>query len=155
MTDEEKFMRFVMPEPNSGCWLWVGGEQRYGYGSFRLNKKGHMAHKFSYEMYKEKVPDGMVILHKCDVTACVNPDHLEVGTQADNLKDMHDRGRNNQPFGDHHSNATLTSDKVREIKIALRDKKYVSFVSLAKSYGITASALYEIRIGKNWKQIII
>lgn len=155
MTDEQKFMRFVFPEANSGCWLWVGGTARYGYGTFRLNKKGHMAHKFSYEMFKGQVPPGYVIRHKCDVTCCVNPDHLDIGTQADNLRDMHERGRNNQPFGEAKSQSKLTTEKVREIKIHLRDKTFPSYAALARAYGITVSALYEIRSGANWRRVVI
>jgi hypothetical protein len=114
-----------------------------------------MAHKFSYEMYKEPVAHGLVLRHKCDVPCCVNPDHLETGTHADNVRDTHARRRNRQPFGEAKKNALLNVEKVREIKEALRDGAYDSIAELGRRYGVTAGCIFEIRDGRNWKQVVV
>lgn len=85
----EKFMPKIIPDPNSGCWLWDGYVNRGGYGRFG---EGY-AHRYSYEKLVGVIPPGLFVLHKCDVPSCVNPNHLWLGTQADNLADMRNKGR--------------------------------------------------------------
>lgn len=78
----ERFMAKVTPEPNSGCWLWVGAMYvASGYGSFESRR----AHRWSYQTFVGPIPDGLVIDHKCRVRSCVNPDHLRVVTNAENV----------------------------------------------------------------------
>lgn len=152
MTAEEKFMRFVMPEPNSGCWLWVGAAKASGHGKIRIDKKYLQAHRVFYVLFnKKEIPEGMVVRHKCDVSCCVNPLHLEIGTQADNLKDMHDRNRNKQPFGERHSSAKLKTSDVVEIKMAFING--TSVADLMKKYNISSGALRGIKNGKKWKSV--
>lgn len=148
-----KFLRFVMHEPNSGCWLWVGGTARFGYGNFKIDGKRYIAHRWSYEQVHGKIADGLVLRHKCDTSCCVNPDHLEPGTHADNVADTHRRKRNRQPFGYAKKNSLLTVAKVTEIKEALRDGAYESVAELGRRYGVTAGCIFEIRDGRNWKQV--
>jgi hypothetical protein len=75
-------------EPNTGCWLWLGGLDKDGYGWIALPKLKHArAHRFNYERIKGQIPFGFLVLHKCDMRSCVNPDHLFVGTQKDNQSD--------------------------------------------------------------------
>ncbi len=76
-----------------GCWLWTAGKTGPGYGQLLLGSKPMLAHRYSYELYVGSIPKGMVVRHKCDTRSCVNPDHLELGTVADNNRDMIDRGR--------------------------------------------------------------
>ena len=83
----ERFENKYIPEPNSGCWLWLGcltGSQGYGY--FCVKRHRMRAHRYSYELYKGPIPDGMVIDHLCRVPSCVNPDHLEAVTQKVNMQ---------------------------------------------------------------------
>lgn len=81
-----------IPEPNTGCWLWLGHGDRYGGISFPGNNRLG-AHRVSYVAFIGEIPNGLFVLHKCDVPFCVNPGHLFLGTQADNLADMRAKGR--------------------------------------------------------------
>ena len=76
----EKLEDRIMPEPNSGCWIWLGDAISKGYGRF----DGQMAHRVSYELHKGKIPTGLVLDHLCRNHMCVNPDHLEAVTRREN-----------------------------------------------------------------------
>lgn len=82
---EERFWEKVMPEPNSGCWLWVGALSK-GYGSISVSGRNQGAHRVSYEMLRARIPDGFDIDHLCRNPSCVNPDHLEPVTRAVNVQ---------------------------------------------------------------------
>jgi len=90
MDSYDRFIAKVRVTP--GCWLWTGAKQASGHGVFRWGRLV-MAHRYAYQAYLGSIPKGMVVRHKCDVAACVNPDHLELGTVADNNQDMMERGR--------------------------------------------------------------
>lgn len=77
--------RYV-PEPNSGCWLWTSYLNKSGYGQIRHGKTSSRAHRVIYEAHRGKIPDGLTLDHKCSVRCCVNPDHLEPVTIAENLR---------------------------------------------------------------------
>jgi hypothetical protein len=89
-TPKQRFEEKFIPVPESGCWLWTAGLGVGGYGQFYLEWPTP-AHRASYMLYKGEIPEGMYILHKCDVKCCVNPDHLFVGTHSDNMKDYADK----------------------------------------------------------------
>lgn len=106
----KRFMKFVEPEPNTGCWLWLGGCDRNDYGAFRIGSrldnsdKMVCSHRFSYETFIGPIPEGMKVLHKCDNPPCVNWEHLFLGTQQVNGTDMASKGRGTKskkglPFG--------------------------------------------------------
>ncbi|MGI9402887.1 MAG: HNH endonuclease signature motif containing protein [Hyphomicrobium sp.] len=79
-------MKFVSPEPNSGCWLWTGACNRDGYAQFALNGARNGGHRFSYELFVGPIPEGLQIDHLCRVRCCVNPAHLEPVTQRENAR---------------------------------------------------------------------
>src|SRR6266850_2256034 len=87
---EVRFWRYVEPEPNSGCWLWIGARKRGGYGIFERyhspRRVSNTAYKFSYELHRGLVPDGLELDHLCRVHECVNPWHLEAVSRGVNLR---------------------------------------------------------------------
>lgn len=85
-----RFMKKVK-KSNNGCWLWTGAKSRYGY--FKSCGKSERAHRYSWILFRGDIPDGMFVLHKCDNPLCVNPDHLFLGTQTDNMRDAQTKGR--------------------------------------------------------------
>jgi hypothetical protein len=89
----EKIERMSIPEPNSGCWMWTGMLDKAGYGKTSYGSgKTLAASRLSYIVYKCD-PEDKIVRHSCDVRSCVNPDHLLVGSQKDNIHDMFNRGR--------------------------------------------------------------
>ena len=83
----------IQPEPNSGCWLWTGPIGTRGYGQLDVACKTHAAHRLSWLVYRGEIPAEMHVLHKCDNRLCINPDHLFLGDQNTNMKDMKSKGR--------------------------------------------------------------
>ena len=95
------FEKLWTPEPNTGCWLWMGRKLvvRGGYGVFTHRPSGtlqHRAHRVAWELYKGKIPKKLHVLHRCDMPLCVNPDHLWLGIQADNMRDKAMKRRQRQ-----------------------------------------------------------
>lgn len=88
------FCRFFSSfEVQDDCWVWVKGANNSGYGLFYTSGKKIRAHRFAWELFFGPIPPGLSVLHRCDVPPCVNPDHLFLGTNYDNIQDMIRKGR--------------------------------------------------------------
>lgn len=168
----ERLWKYVIPEPNSGCWLWTGAVTPSPNGALRgqiaLGGKHMLAHRAAYTLYKGSIPDGLMICHKCDNPLCVNPDHLYAGTHADNMADMKNRKRyfaakdrdrcvaigaalgstNDWSVGESNGRAVLTKVDVSAIRSALAvgAKKKV----LAREYGVSDRTIRRIAAGDIW-----
>lgn len=88
----ERFYNKIVVDHND-CWNWSGSIGWHGYGYFYVKGKGIRAHRFSYTYHKGEINDGLLVCHSCDNTRCVNPDHLWLGTQKDNMEDKIKKGR--------------------------------------------------------------
>lgn len=143
--------RFEAKVDRSGdCHLWTAGVDTDGYGVFAIAHHNEMkAHRYAWEKVNGKIPEKQMILHRCDRTGCVNPDHLFVGTGADNMADMVKKSR--QSKGENQHKAKLTEKDVIEIRLLVRLGH--SQVSVAKTYGVTAANVNEIILRKTWKHI--
>lgn len=135
----------------SGCWLWrrslIGG-----YGSLRVGGKRGKAHRFSYQLHFGSIPDGLVVRHKCDRPSCVNPLHLELGTQVDNIADAVARGRARGAVGERNHHAKLNRSQVIEIR--RRSDLGESRVSLSKAFGVASTMISNIARGQSWKDVV-
>ena len=85
MSARERFDKFFIPEPNGGCWLWMGYINRKGYGNFRFEGRSQLSHSAAYKIFVGPILAGFEIDHKCRQRSCVNPDHLEAVTHQTNL----------------------------------------------------------------------
>ncbi len=92
MNSYDRFEAKYIPEPMSGCWLWTAALSNKGYG-FYFSDGHNFAHRWSYSHFVGPIPEGLIVRHRCDTPSCVNPDHLELGTQSDNMQDCIKRGR--------------------------------------------------------------
>jgi len=132
------------------CWLWRGGiQQNTGYGQYTSKRKNQGAHRVSWILHFGEIPKGLFVLHKCDVKICVNPKHLFLGTQLDNMRDMHKKGRQPNLKGENCHHAKLNWKKVNQIR-QLRIFKNLTYEKLARMFGISPGAILKIIKQKTW-----
>jgi len=142
-----------------GCWLWTGSRGRRTYGRFWIAQRIPIpAHRVSYYIQFGPIPDGVWVLHNCpggDNPSCVNPEHLWLGTDADNIADMHAKGRGGKygRSGTANHNAKLTEDQVRQIRHEYAAGT-TNCVALARKYGVTRTPIKRIVDRKAWKHVI-
>lgn len=155
----DRFPSFLFCDPNSSCWLWTGNcKVQYGkptYGCISVGARTtYPAHRFSWEIHNGPVPAGLSVLHKCDVRSCVNPSHLFLGTQKDNMRDAWNKGRGTHPDcnGEKAEWAKLTATDVMAIR-AYQPAKWGDFTVLAKHYGISPATLCDIRNRRTWRSV--
>ena len=147
----ERFWEKVDKRGPDDCWEWTGSKV-HGYG--RINSGGHygdilLAHRVSWEIHYGPIPEGMCVLHRYDNPGCVNPTHLWLGTKADNIHDMIQKGRENHTnnlCGEAHGRAKVTEENVRNIRTSSLTLRELSLI-----YGIGQTQLSRIRSGKSWR----
>jgi hypothetical protein len=130
------------------CLLWTGHTTGNGYGGIKHRGRTLRAHRVSYELHTGPIPAGMEVLHRCDVPACVNPEHLFLGTHADNMKDKSAKGRVARNFGEANGRAKLTDEQVRIIneRFVPRDRRNGAR-ALAREFGVSHFSILA-RLGK-------
>jgi len=175
MTTVPPLDRFLSKvDKTDSCWLWTAAVSHNGYGFFKLHPIMVKAHRWSYEHFVGPIPDGMLVLHSCDVPRCVNPDHLFLGTQKQNIADMMQKGRDPdrtlnvkhlqkainvlaenpelRARGERQALAKLTEAQVREIR-ALYAAGMGTMEAIGRRFGVGLSATSSIIRRKTWKHV--
>ena len=150
MSSVEKFWLRVDRRGADECWPWTGAYHgKRAYGSFYFGRRERVAaHRFAFQLANGPIPDGMCVCHRCDVRGCVNPAHLFLGTDADNKRDMFEKGR--VPSGERHWRSRLTTSAVEEIRSS-SEPNHV----LAIRFGVCRSTVSMARRGKRWQGISV
>jgi hypothetical protein len=176
ITGDRKFDDKCFPVTETGCWLWTGAVTPWGYGKLGRNNRTIVAHRFMWQHVHGDIPEGMFVMHKCDVPACVNPQHLMLGNAAANSADMVAKGRQAHgdragsrvhiesvpradrhwtrrmpglvPVGEANPAAKLTAAAVRAIRADKRTHRQV-----AAAYGVSMGSIENVRARRTWKHV--
>ena len=149
-----RFWQKVNKKTENGCWEWLAGQTRNGYGLLKVSGISTRAHRFSWELHHGEIPKDksyfktMFVLHKCDNRLCVNPDHLFLGTAQDNISDMVAKGR--AAIGETHGRAKLSEIQVRVIR---RYYPAIAQTKLAEIFKSSTSRVSGIILRQSWKHI--
>lgn len=159
----DKFQQRIIK--TDGCWTWKGAKNLKGYGHLWVKGKNIGAHRISYMLYKGDIPNGMVICHRCDNPTCVNPDHLFLGTQKDNISDRDQKGhtakgdrsgKKTKPEriarGENNGSTKLTTHDVLTIR-DLWDRRKFSQRAIGRMYDIHHDTVWRIVNRKNWDHV--
>ena len=145
----EEALRYDLIETETGCWIFTGGSKNNFHGSLHYQGESWQAHRLAYTLVHGPIPEGMKVLHTCDVGMCVRPRHLFLGTQADNIRDMVNKGRDNRARkGNENGRAIIKAEDVIVIRKSDKPVK-----ELARLYRVGKSAIYKIIYGQNWRHI--
>lgn len=151
-----------------GCWEWTGYRIPFGHGRMGIGGRGNggiLTHRLSWELHYGAIPDGLEVCHKCDNPPCVRPDHLFLGTHADNMHDMAVKGRSprgdqsgqhthpeNRPRGEYNGTSKLTNEQVIEIRRCYAIGG-ISHSQLARTYHVNQSTICRLLTRKKWQHI--
>lgn len=146
-----KLLENSVLDPNTKCWNWAQHLGHNGYGQVNYQCRKSSAHRVAYQVFIGSIPAGMCVLHSCDNRKCVNPDHLFLGTNADNQRDMRAKGRQFKARGEAAGQAKLTETQVKEIRV--KRSQGVSNNCLAEFYGVSSHTISQIVQGRIWKHV--
>lgn len=153
MKARERFEQKFEKKGPDECWPWTGSKTGEGYGQMVLKGKIRRAHRIMYTNYVGKIPKGKLIRHLCNNPACVNPKHLAVGTDQDNMDDKVKAGRQPSHKGESNPKAKLTKHEVQRIRREYNKGRGVSQVALAFRYGVSPETIYDVVSGRTWKDV--
>ena len=143
----EQFCKSVEVDSESGCWVWTGHKDVGGYGLLGYNYRQYKAHRIAWMLkHNETIPKGVQVCHTCDNRACVNPDHLFLGTAKDNMQDRSKKIK--QKRGKTRNPDRFKKDEILKIRAAANSG--LSFWQIAESHTITPSQVHEIVIREDW-----
>lgn len=155
-TMSERFKSKYKVNPGTGCWEWFA-QQKSGYGFIRAGGRDSqqiLAHRASWLLFRGELPTGSVVMHKCDNRICVNPDHLDIGTQRDNMQDMVRKGRSGNrgkhgahAYGERQGSAKLTSEQAREIFLSKG-----LYHEIGARFGTTKHTVFRIKNRTQWRR---
>lgn len=149
MNARERFLEKIQPIPMCGCWAWEGYvDAKMGYGMFWLNGSMQLSHRVSYMLFNGDIPSGLNVLHRCDVPCCVNPNHLWLGTNDQNVKDKVAKGRAARLRGTDHPAAKVDESIVRMIRCSPQSARV-----LAQGLSLDRSTVQYIRQRKLWSHV--
>jgi hypothetical protein len=140
----------TVPVAECGCWIWMGKLNQYGYGRINIGGAYQGTHRVSWEVHRGKIPDGLHVLHHCDIRSCINPDHLFIGTDADNVRDCIKKGRARHVGmkGEKHHKAKVTAKQVLMIRTSQKKPKF-----FIEKFGLSKSQVSAIRTKRSWSHI--
>ncbi|MFQ6183614.1 HNH endonuclease signature motif containing protein [Sinorhizobium meliloti] len=153
----ERLDRNSMPEPNSGCQIWLGrSRNKYGHGQMGVGGRGIMAHRVAWMCHVGPIPDGLLVLHRCDTPGCVNHRHLFLGTHQDNQADKVRKGRqargeklsHPRASGEKNGNSKLTAEQVLLIR-ELREPQRVT----VSRFGVSQALISKIKRNEMWSNV--
>lgn len=146
---EDRFWEKVSKQDGDKCWEWLGSlnKPKNGYGCFNVKRKPVYAHRYSYTLHYGPIPDGLLVLHRCDNPKCVRPDHLFLGTHQANLDDA--KAKQRMPHSHKHWNTKLTVDQVRSIR-AEYDSGNRAAHAIAAKFGISPTQAFNIGTRRRW-----
>ena len=156
----DRVLEKIVRIPFSGCWVFMGATNDFGYGIVGTGGRGapnDRAHRITYRHFCGEIPNGMFVCHRCDVPSCCNPDHLFLGTNQDNVRDMISKGRNSPPprnphvVGSVHPGSKLTEDQVVHIREAY--SKGVKQKDLAQQYGVAHQTISKVVNNRRFKHV--
>ncbi len=134
----------------NGCWIFKKGKSSGGYGCITYKGKQQRAHRVSYLLFNGDIKKGLFVCHSCDRPSCINPTHLWIGTNQDNIKDMFSKNRKSH-VGEKNTRAILKEKEVKCIKIQLTNGHKIN--DIAKKYKVSRPVIEKIKYGYTWKHL--
>jgi hypothetical protein len=144
----ERLEHYSMPVTECGCQIWFGSTNGYGYGNLHFEDGVKLAHRLAWSEKNGPIPEGMLVCHQCDIPACINPDHLFLGTKKDNSDDKVSKNRQSRTRGEKAGTAKLTAAEVLQIWAASGLHR-----EIAEQFGVHKSCVSLIKSRKNWAHL--
>ena len=142
-----RFNKKIEMIPECGCWIWMGSLDTKGYGGTSIKGKNIGAHRLSWQLYRGSIPNGLFVCHHCDTPSCVNPYHLFLGSNRDNILDA--IKKNKFQIGTQRSNSKLSDADIISIRLDTRSVRVI-----AKDYNVAFSLIFRIKHKKSWTRTV-